>query len=113
MTKWYEPYAQFPKNKTIHAKGAVSMSPEWYTRLENDLPETVPLDLPPSEKEEEAVQADTISIRDGAGELLLAIQNDGSVYLPDPERVEEAAVLFWKAVEEMAQIRGWTVRRSL
>lgn len=53
----------------------------------------------------------TLRVEDGEGKLIFAIQSDGTAYLPDPTRAEEAAATFWHSVEEMARIRGWHVRR--
>lgn len=91
---------------------AESVNPYRYVRLEGDLPITARLDpvCDPSFSAPDEDHTLTIAVE---GEIICAIQNDGSVYLPDPERVEEAAALFWRAVEEMATLRGWTVRRSL
>lgn len=58
-------------------------------------------------------EVDLIEIHTTDGELIFAIRPDGSVYLPDPARVEEAAATFWRAVQELAENLGWTVRRSL
>lgn len=52
---------------------------------------------------------DPLEIVAGDGTLLFRITNSGTVELPDPERVEEAAAIFWREVIKLALIYGYTV----
>ena len=49
---------------------------------------------------------DPLVISDGDGNLVFAVRHDGTVEMPDPEKAELAAAIFWREVLAMADDLG-------
>jgi hypothetical protein len=65
--------------------------------------------LTPDQMITHAQENEILSIVDIEGNLLFGLKGDGSVILPDPARVPEAAALFWTEVCRMADELGIVV----
>ena len=54
--------------------------------------------------------SDVIQIVGEDHKVIFRMLQDGTVEMPDPERVEEAAALFWRNVIALAECQGYKVR---
>ncbi len=71
---------------------------------------TVPLE-PTSGGNVDITPTDALVIEDGAGRAIFRFCPDGSVEVPDPDRMQEAAAIFFREVLHTAELLGYPVRK--